>query len=152
MNKKILYYFRLTIVMSLFFTQTSALGYDITDKFSIGGILAGAYHYQWVEGADDRGRGAVPFEPEISFTPEVSTSPANGTDEKTTTSVSDMPIGTVKMISTKRRSPRSTGVSSSIIMLPSQRMPSTCKTNTTPTTMIQMVLSSVFVGRLSSSC
>lgn len=49
------------------FIQTTALGYDITDKFSIGDILAGAYQYQWVDGDDDKGRGAVPLEPEISF-------------------------------------------------------------------------------------
>jgi len=69
LNKKFIWYFKLTIVMSLFFVQTSANGYDITDKFSIGGILAGAYQYQWVDGDDNIGRGAVPFEPEISFRP-----------------------------------------------------------------------------------
>jgi len=57
------------MVMSLFFIQTTALGYDITDKVSIGGMLAGAYQYQWADGDDDRGRGALPFEPEISFRP-----------------------------------------------------------------------------------
>ena len=49
-------------------------GYDITDKFSIGGILAGVYQYQWLDDDangedDDRGRGAVSFEPEFSFRP-----------------------------------------------------------------------------------
>ena len=69
LNKKLIGYLKLIIVMSLFFIPTSAFGYDITDKFSIGGILAGAYQYQWVDGDDDKGRGAVPFEPEISFRP-----------------------------------------------------------------------------------
>ncbi|MBW2429940.1 MAG: porin, partial [Deltaproteobacteria bacterium] len=69
LNKKFIWYFKLSIVMSLFFVQTSANGYDITDKFSIGGILAGAYQYQWVAGDDNIGRGAVTFEPEISFRP-----------------------------------------------------------------------------------
>ncbi|NNL76730.1 MAG: hypothetical protein HKO68_10390 [Desulfobacterales bacterium] len=64
MNKKIIWYFRLTIVMSLFLIQTNAIGYDITDKFSIGGILAGAYQYQRVDSDDDRGRGAVPIQPD----------------------------------------------------------------------------------------
>ena len=63
------WYFKLTIVISLLLIQTTAVGYDITDKFSIGGILAGAYQYQWVDGDDNKGRGAVPFEPEISFRP-----------------------------------------------------------------------------------
>ncbi len=69
LNKKFMWYLKLTAVMCLFFMQTSAIGYDITDKFSIGGILAGAYQYQWVDGDDDIGRGAIPFEPEISFRP-----------------------------------------------------------------------------------
>ena len=55
LNKKFIWYLKLIIVMSLFFIQTSAFGYDITDKFSIGGILAGAYQYQWVDGDDDKG-------------------------------------------------------------------------------------------------
>lgn len=88
----------------------------------------------------------------IIFIRAVSTSPANGMDVKTTTSVSDMPIWTVKMISTTRRSPRSTGVLSSMIMLPSQWMHSTCKTNTTPTRMIWMALFSVFVERFGFNC
>ena len=36
----------LTIVAPLLFIQSSAFGYEITDKFSIGGVLAGAYQYQ----------------------------------------------------------------------------------------------------------
>jgi porin len=48
-------------------------GYDITDKFSVGGVLAGAYQYQSVSDAGDEfsdtGRGAIPFQPEFSFTP-----------------------------------------------------------------------------------
>jgi len=55
LNKKFIWYLKLIIVMSLFFIQTSAFGYGITDKFSIGGILAGAYQYQWVDGDDDKG-------------------------------------------------------------------------------------------------
>ena len=49
-------------------------GYDITDKFSIGGIMAGVYQYQWLDDdangeADNLGRGAVNFEPEIWYRP-----------------------------------------------------------------------------------
>jgi porin len=58
-------FFSLLIVM----TYSPALGYDITDKFSIGGVLAGAYQYQWVDGDDDAGRGALPVQPEFSFRP-----------------------------------------------------------------------------------
>lgn len=47
-----------------------ALAYEINDKLSIGGILAGAYQYQVVDNDEDKGRGAVPFQPEISFTPD----------------------------------------------------------------------------------
>jgi hypothetical protein len=39
---------------------------------SIGGVLSGAYQYEWVSGPstpDDLGRGAVAFQPEISITP-----------------------------------------------------------------------------------
>lgn len=47
----------------------TVLGYDINEKFSIGGVLAGSYQYQWVDGDDSKGRGALPFQPEISFRP-----------------------------------------------------------------------------------
>lgn len=43
--------------------------YDLTDKFSFGGIMAGVYQYQWVDGDENKGRGAFNFEPEISFRP-----------------------------------------------------------------------------------
>jgi porin len=48
-------------------------GYDITDKFSVGGVLSGAYQYQTIDdkppGISDTGRGAIPFQPEFSFRP-----------------------------------------------------------------------------------
>lgn len=43
--------------------------YDLTDKFSIDGVMAGAYQYQWVDDDDDKGRGAVNFQPQFSFRP-----------------------------------------------------------------------------------
>jgi porin len=53
----------------------AVFGYDITDKFSIGGVLAGAYQFQSVD-ADvgevengNAGRGSLPFQPEFSFRP-----------------------------------------------------------------------------------
>jgi hypothetical protein len=58
-------------------TNTQAAAYDVTDKLSFGGILAGAYQYQvlgdFSPGYKDTGRGAVPFQVEISYTPTPST-------------------------------------------------------------------------------
>jgi hypothetical protein len=56
-------------IIILVLLHDTVLGYDITDKFSIGGVLAGAYQYQWVDGDDNKGRGALPLQPEISFRP-----------------------------------------------------------------------------------
>jgi len=45
---------------------------DIAKYVSIGGVLSGAYQYEWVSGPpdiDDQGRGALSFQPEISITP-----------------------------------------------------------------------------------
>ena len=49
--------------------QLPAFGYDVTDKFSIGGVLAGAYQYPDVKNDKNRGHGAFIFQPEFSFTP-----------------------------------------------------------------------------------
>ena len=49
-----------------------AEAYDLTETFSVGGILAGVYQYQFVDDADsgdDEGGGAVVFQPELSFRP-----------------------------------------------------------------------------------
>jgi porin len=62
-------------ILGVLLMAGSVLGYDINDKFSIGGIIAGAYQHQWLDDdasgqADDNiGRGAVNFEPEFSFRP-----------------------------------------------------------------------------------
>ena len=69
LKRKSIWYFTLTVAASLLFVQSSAFGYDITDKFSIGGVLAGAYQYQSGDNIDDKGRGALPFQPEFSFRP-----------------------------------------------------------------------------------
>jgi hypothetical protein len=56
-------------VIFLIFINGTVLGYDLTDKFSIGGVMAGAYQQQWVDGDENTGRGAVTFQPEFSFRP-----------------------------------------------------------------------------------
>ncbi|MGB5423452.1 MAG: carbohydrate porin [Desulfobacterales bacterium] len=45
---------------------------DLAKYVSIGGVLSGAYQYEWVSGPSDPGdlgRGAVAFQPEVSITP-----------------------------------------------------------------------------------
>lgn len=60
-------------VICLLLLNGMAFGYDITDKFSIGGVLAGAWQYlevdEDIEGVDDGPKAAVPFQPEMSFRP-----------------------------------------------------------------------------------
>jgi hypothetical protein len=56
-------------IICLLFLNGTVSGYDLTDKFSIGGVIAGAYQQQWVDGDDNLGRGALPFQPEFSFRP-----------------------------------------------------------------------------------
>ena len=54
--------------------QAQGVAMEITDKFAIGGILAGAYQYQDVSdapGFENTGRGGLTFQPEISFTPTI---------------------------------------------------------------------------------
>lgn len=43
--------------------------HDIPVKYYIGGILAGAYQYQWVDGDENKGRSTLSFQPEFSFQP-----------------------------------------------------------------------------------
>lgn len=61
------------IVAALLFSlPLSAAAYDINDRLSVGGVLAGAGQYQIVsedDGADDELRGALVFQPELSFRP-----------------------------------------------------------------------------------
>jgi porin len=56
----------------IFILCGNGFGYEINDKLSIGGIIAGEWQYQSIDGApgfDSNGRGALVFQPEISFTP-----------------------------------------------------------------------------------
>jgi porin len=49
-----------------------SLGYEINDKLSIGGVMAGIYQYDSISdtpGYESLGRGLLAFQPEISFTP-----------------------------------------------------------------------------------
>jgi hypothetical protein len=61
------------LVMFVFVWTSNATAYYINDKFSIGGVLAGAYQYQSVSDDPDivenTGRGALPIQPEFSFRP-----------------------------------------------------------------------------------
>jgi hypothetical protein len=69
-NRKCRWYVSLTFVLSLFFIPTSTLGYDVTEEFSVGGVLAGTYQYLSVNDAPDTsdgGKPAVSVQPEMSF-------------------------------------------------------------------------------------
>jgi porin len=61
------------LLSALVFKSAPAASYEVTDKLSVGGILAGAYQYQVLGDSspvyDNTGRGAVPFQVEISYTP-----------------------------------------------------------------------------------
>jgi Carbohydrate-selective porin, OprB family len=63
----------LMAILGVFLMATNGLGYEINDKFSIGGIIAGIYQYQSIGDApeeyENEGGGLLLFEPEISFTP-----------------------------------------------------------------------------------
>ena len=61
------------ILATLALTTIQAKAYEVTDKLSIGGTLAGAYQYQVLGDStpdyDDTGRGAVTFQAEFSYSP-----------------------------------------------------------------------------------
>jgi porin len=62
--------FFIPLIVLVFFQGAKSLAMEVTDKFAIGGVLAGAYQYQVVAdapGFDDEGQGAVPFQPVFSF-------------------------------------------------------------------------------------
>lgn len=60
-------------LIMVFLWNSAVLAYEINDKLSIGGVMAGAYQYQSTspefEEFKDSGRGAFSIQPEISFTP-----------------------------------------------------------------------------------
>ena len=62
----------LWLILGIFLMTSSGLAYEINDKVSIGGVIAGEWQYQRLSNAEDfksEGRGAMVFQPEISFTP-----------------------------------------------------------------------------------
>lgn len=62
----------LLILMGIALHSGNAGAYEINDKFSIGGVIAGIYQYQSISdapGFDSEGRGALVVQPEASFTP-----------------------------------------------------------------------------------
>ncbi len=75
LNRKFLLVITLMTAVSLFIMQANTLAYDITDKFSIGGVAAGNYQYlqgdedSAGEDVDDGGKVSVVFQPEMSFRP-----------------------------------------------------------------------------------
>ena len=65
-------FFPIVLFMGIFGLQLDGYTYQINDRLSIGGVLAGAYQYQDVSdapGFENTGRGGLSFQPEISFTP-----------------------------------------------------------------------------------
>ena len=69
------FYLCLTVLSALLVFQPNAFGYDVTDKLSVGGVLAGAWQYLQADedstGADvdDGPKASVAFQPEMSFRP-----------------------------------------------------------------------------------
>ena len=62
----------LLATLGIFVLVGNGFGYEINDKLSIGGIIAGIGQYQSISdapGFENEGRGLILFEPEISFTP-----------------------------------------------------------------------------------
>jgi len=63
---------RFAILGIVLFYASQGFAYDINDKLSIGGIIAGVYQYQSISDVpdyDSEGRGVLVFQPEISFKP-----------------------------------------------------------------------------------
>jgi hypothetical protein len=62
----------LSAICGMLFMAGSGFAYEINDKFSVGGIIAGIYQYQSLSDVpdyDSSGRGLLAFQPEMSFTP-----------------------------------------------------------------------------------
>jgi hypothetical protein len=62
----------LLTVLGIFVLPGKGFGYEISDKLSIGGVMAGIGQYQSISdapGFENEGRGLLLFEPEISYTP-----------------------------------------------------------------------------------
>jgi len=62
----------LLAISSIILLAGRASTYEINDKLSIGGVIAGAFQYQSIRdapGFESRGRGALAIQPEIDFAP-----------------------------------------------------------------------------------
>jgi len=62
----------LCAILGIVLQGSNGVAYEINDKLSIGGIIAGVGQYQSISdapGFENEGRGALVFQPEISFTP-----------------------------------------------------------------------------------
>ncbi|EFK09077.1 carbohydrate-selective porin, OprB family [delta proteobacterium NaphS2] len=62
----------LLLILTVLLWSGNGSAYEINDKLSIGGIIAGEWQYESLsdaEGFDNEGRGALVFQPEISFKP-----------------------------------------------------------------------------------
>jgi len=57
------------LLMTFMSLSNNSYAYEVTDKLLVNGILAGSYQYQNVDNDDDLGRGAVPFQLELTYSP-----------------------------------------------------------------------------------
>ncbi|MGD2186540.1 MAG: porin, partial [Desulfobacterales bacterium] len=71
MKNKFKFYFCLTVALEALIPQTNAFGYDLADKFSVGGIMAGIWQCLQANegGVDDGPKASVVIQPEMSFWP-----------------------------------------------------------------------------------
>jgi hypothetical protein len=72
MRKRKIYILTLGSLLLIFFINIRGYAMEISDKFSIGGILAAAYQHQDLSdapGFENTGRGGLTFQPQIRFTP-----------------------------------------------------------------------------------
>ena len=60
----------LLVIPVLCWPVSGALGWDITEKFSVNGIAAGSMQCQQVSNAENKCRGAAPLQPELRFMPD----------------------------------------------------------------------------------
>ena len=64
--------FRMILIQGIVFCfAMRAAAFEVTDRITIGGVLAGAYQYQMISAApgfEDTGRGAAVFQPELLVT------------------------------------------------------------------------------------
>ena len=75
LNAKFKFYSQLFAALTILLLHAGAYGYDVTDRFSVGGVLAGAWQYLQAdedaagEDVDDGPKASVVFQPEMSFRP-----------------------------------------------------------------------------------